>query len=145
MTTHAVVHHTPDDKVVTLQNMLSRIGTIFGLKFDNPIHHEEPLADRLRIIERCYDDLTVLCIAATVDDDQILIKNACSNHAVSEDLSQVHMRCTHLGHFIQRDVLLDVIDSWRGEPSWHLKRIQRQLDTPFRQWTKNDYAHEDDL
>ncbi|KWS56984.1 hypothetical protein BKM20_27750 [Pseudomonas avellanae] len=62
--THAVVHHTPDDKVVTLQNMLSRIGTIFGLKFDNPIHHEEPLADRFRIIERCYHDLTMLSIAA---------------------------------------------------------------------------------
>ncbi|PHX33198.1 hypothetical protein AO278_03965 [Pseudomonas syringae pv. syringae] len=121
MTAHAVVHYAPDDEVVTLQDVLGRVGTIFGLKFDTPTHHEEPLANRFRIIKHCHNDLSMLGSATAINDDQILIKNTCPNHAVSENFRQVDMRCPYLGQFVQRHVLLDVIDSGRSKPSWHLK------------------------
>ncbi|RMW19782.1 hypothetical protein ALO96_03902, partial [Pseudomonas savastanoi pv. glycinea] len=74
MTAHAVIHHAPNDQVVTFQNMPSWICGIFRLELDDSIDHEEPFADRLRVIQRCNDYLPMLRVAATVDDDQIPIE-----------------------------------------------------------------------
>lgn len=116
MIAHAVLHHAPDDQVVTLQNVSRRIFWVFGFEDHCLTALVQALAHWFAI-DGGHDDVVMLGLHAAVDDHDVTAVDPRPLHAVALNLHQVHVRCPDLEQLIERDVLFDVVRRRRRKPA----------------------------
>lgn len=110
MIAHTEANHSPNEKVVTFENVSGGISWVFRLEDYHPVPAMQSLAYRL-IVHCSNDDIAMLSVTASIHDDDITRKNAGALHAVAFHFDQIDMGGSQIEQLIdvkERRIAMDM-------------------------------------
>lgn len=124
MIAQAVFDHTPNHQLIAFHHMPRWEPWVFSHQHDLAISIVQTLAHALGV-ERCNDEIPMMCCFASVDDHQVAVENTGALHAVTRNFRQVDVRRSYLKKLIQRYQLFKVVGRRRRKTGRDLAGINR--------------------